>query len=142
VKLVTAGTSLDFIKPDQSEGQPIRRKGTIKISGYKPPMFPPMMIPEVLRHTTLTDLKDLHIISRLKQERDQVKANLVLGTGPEGFLPRVIIRHTTQVFLAPNRILPPISPPSFDKGKEEAVFKHSSPPQPFPKHNLLDTTCI
>jgi len=54
----------------------------------------------------------------------------------------VITRHNTQVFLAPDRMLPPISPPSYDKGKEEAVYHHPPPPQPFPKHNLLDTTSI
>jgi len=105
------GTSLDFIKFDQSKGHPLRSEGTIRIPGYRAPMFPPMMIPEVLRHTSLSDLKDLHIISRLEQERDQVKANVVLGTGPEGSLPWVIIRHNTQVLLAPDCMLPPISPP-------------------------------
>jgi len=66
VELVTSGTSLDFIKPDQFKGQPIRSEGTIKIPGYRAPMFPPMPILEVLRHTSLTDPKDLHIISRLE----------------------------------------------------------------------------
>jgi len=142
VELVTPGISLEFMKAGQSEGQSTRSDGTIKIPGYRAPMFPPMPIPEVFRYISLTDPKDLHIISRLEQEKGQVKTNVVLGTGPEGSLPRVIIRHNTQIFLAPDRLLPPMSPPSFDKGKEEAIFKHPSPPQPFPKHNLLDTTCI
>jgi len=142
IELITPGTSLNFIKPVQPKGQPTRSERKVKIPGYKAPMFPPMPIPKVLRHTSLTDPKDLHMISRLEQERDLVKANSVLGTGPEGSLPRIIIRHNTQVLLAPDRMLPPISPPSFDKGKEEAAFKHPSRPQPFPKHNLLETTCI
>jgi len=81
-----------------------------------------MPIQEVLRHTSLSHSKDLHIISRLEQERDQIKAAVVLGTGPEGSLSRVIIRHNTQILLAPDRILPVLISFSSDKGKEEAVY--------------------
>jgi len=70
VELITPGTSVDFIKSDQSKGHPLKSDGTIRIPGYRAPMFPPMMIPEVLRHTSLLDPKDLHIISTLEQERD------------------------------------------------------------------------
>jgi len=128
VELVTPGTSLDFIKSDQSKGHLLKSGGTIKIPRYRAPMFPPMVISEVLRHTSLSDLKDLHMISRLEQEREQVKANVVLGTSPEGSLSRVIIHHNSQVFLAPDRMLPHIQSPSYDKGKEEAVYHHLPPP--------------
>jgi len=95
LELITPGTPSHSMQSDHSQGHLIKSDGTIRIPRHRAPLFSPMMISEVLRHTSLSDPKDLHIILRLEQERDHVKATIVLEIGLEGSLPHIVIHHNT-----------------------------------------------
>jgi len=66
---------------------------------------------ETLKFISLLSLRDLHLFTRMEQEKCQVTHTVAPDSSLEGSLPHVIIHHQTHIFLAPDRLLPPLPTP-------------------------------